>query len=56
MFLEIDRADFALKWLFLTFPTPKLMLGSKSFESKTPPKLGFLRPNKVYGVKKVFRK
>ena len=37
MVLEIDRADFALKWLFLTFPTPKPMLGSKSFRSMTPP-------------------
>ena len=54
MVLEIDRADFALKWLFLTFPTPKPMLGSKSFRSMTPPKLGFLRPNKVFGVKKCF--
>ena len=55
MVLEIDRADFALKWLFLTFPTPKPMLGSKSFRSMTPPKLGFLRPNKVWRVKKRFK-
>ena len=26
----------------------------KSFRSMTPPKLGFLRPNKVFGVKKSF--
>ena len=50
MVLEIDRADFALKWLFLTFPTPKPMLGSKSFRSMTPTKFGFLRPNKVLGI------
>ena len=52
--LEISRADFAQKWLFWTFPTSKPLLGSKSFRSMTPPKLGFLRPNKVFGVKKCF--
>ena len=51
MVLEIARPDFAL---FLTFPTPKPMLGSKSFRSMTPTKFGFLRPNKVFGVKKCF--
>ena len=54
MVLEIARADFALKWLFLTFATSKPMLSSKSFRSMTPPKLGFLRPKKVLGVKKSF--
>ena len=49
-----SQSDFALKWLFLTFATPKPMLRSKSFRSMTPPKLGFLRPKKVLGVKKSF--
>ena len=39
MVLEIARADFALKWLFLTLPTPKPVLRSKSFRSD-PPKVG----------------
>ena len=44
MVVEIARADFALKLLFLTFSTPKPMLGSKNFISITPPpKLGQTR-------------
>ena len=54
MVSEIARADFALKWLFLTFPTPKPMLGSKSFRRMTPPKVRFIRPNKVLGAQKSF--
>ena len=37
-------------WLSL-----KPQLGFKKFISVTPPKLGFLRPNKVLGVKKSFQ-
>ena len=50
MVLEIARPDFAL---FLTFPTPNPMLGSKSFRSMNPTKFGFLRLNKVLGIKKI---
>ena len=34
--------------------SPKPMLGSKSFRSMTPPKVRFLRPNKVSGGQKSF--
>ena len=54
MVLEIDRADFALKWLFLTFPTPKPMLGSKSFRSMTPPKVGVSKARKGFLGQKKF--
>ena len=34
---------------------PKPKLESKSFRSMTPPKVGFLRPNKVLGGPKRFK-
>ena len=54
MVLDIVKADFALKWLFLTFSTPKPMLRSKSFRSMTLSFLGLLWPNKILGFKKSF--
>ena len=33
---------------------PKPKLESKCFRSMTPPKVGFLRPNKVVGAQKSF--
>ena len=56
MVLEIARADFALKWLFLTFPIPKPMLKLKDFRSMTPLKVGVPKDKLGFGgQKKVFR-
>ena len=34
--------------------TSKPLLGSKSFRTMTPPKVRFLKPNKVLGAQKTF--
>ena len=38
-----------------TYKSLKLLLRSKNVRSMTPPKVGFLRPNKVLGVQKKLR-